>query len=380
MRPAVPDRVRHAARTSQNIGLPTLLSPKELLAFKKGISAILLSLIVLGGVMMVPRSADAGLLLSLFKFLTGAPSEIEDSIPAIISETHAEVGASVLGATSGLAQDPTQFRYENTMTVVQEHALLAPLNPLGTMTDADRGSSGQIFFYTVRQGDTLSSIARAFDVSVNTIKWANEIANANSVVPGARLIILPVSGIRHDVKKGDTLSSIAKLYRASLEDIMIFNGLAPDEHLLPGLVVIVPDGELTESAPITSGITSINSFSNLPLYSGYYMRPIIGGRRSRGVHGFNGIDLANSCGLPVLASANGSAIITKSSGWNGGYGKYIVLTHANGTQTLYAHLSSVNVTPGELVRQGDTIGLIGSTGNSTGCHIHFEVRGAKNPF
>jgi len=110
------------------------------------------------------------------------------------------------------------------------------------------------------------------------------------------------------------------------------------------------------------------------------MRPIFGGRRSRGIHGYNGIDLADSCGSPVVTSAPGTVIILRSSGWNGGYGKYIVVTHPNGTQTLYAHLSSVLASVGQFVAQGSQIGNIGSTGNSTGCHVHFEIRGAKNPF
>ena len=117
------------------------------------------------------------------------------------------------------------------------------------------------------------------------------------------------------------------------------------------------------------------------------MRPIVGGRNARatranphGLHGFNGVDLANSCGLPVSAAAAGTIIIVRTSGWNGGYGKYIVVTHPNGVQTLYAHLSTIQTNVGEQVAQGTPIALIGSTGNSTGCHVHFEVRGAKNPF
>jgi murein DD-endopeptidase MepM/ murein hydrolase activator NlpD len=94
----------------------------------------------------------------------------------------------------------------------------------------------------------------------------------------------------------------------------------------------------------------------------------------------NGIDLANSCGLPVAASAHGKVLIARTSGWNGGYGKYVVLAHSNGTQTLYAHLASIVVTPGQEIPRGVPIGSIGSTGNSTGCHVHFEIRGAKNPF
>jgi len=90
--------------------------------------------------------------------------------------------------------------------------------------------------------------------------------------------------------------------------------------------------------------------------------------------------LASSYGSAILASADGEVIISKNSGWNGGYGDYIVVKHANGTQTLYAHLSQSLVSVGQAVKQGDIIGAMGSTGKATGVHLHFEIRGAKNPF
>jgi len=89
---------------------------------------------------------------------------------------------------------------------------------------------------------------------------------------------------------------------------------------------------------------------------------------------------SSSCGLPVLASADGIVIASRSSGWNGGYGQYVVVSHGNGTQSLYAHLNAIFTTVGQHVSQGVQIGTIGSTGNSTGCHVHFEIRGARNPF
>src|SRR5690606_1590516 len=100
---------------------------------------------------------------------------------------------------------------------------------------------------------------------------------------------------------------------------------------------------------------------------------------TQGLHGYNGIDLGAPVGTGVYASAGGSVILAKSSGWNGGYGNYIIISHDNGTQTLYSHLSSVNVSLGQRVSQGDLIGAVGSTGKSTGPHLHFEVRGASNP-
>lgn len=110
------------------------------------------------------------------------------------------------------------------------------------------------------------------------------------------------------------------------------------------------------------------------------MRPLRGGVKSQGIHGYNGIDIAAPVGTPILASADGAVILARTSGYNGGYGLYVVIKHNNGTQTLYAHMSRVNVSVGQTVTQGEVIGAVGNTGRSTGPHIHFEVRGARNPF
>jgi len=116
-----------------------------------------------------------------------------------------------------------------------------------------------------------------------------------------------------------------------------------------------------------------------PVFEGYYMRPA-DGRKTQGLHGYNGIDIGGAVGDPVYAAADGEVIISRSGGWNGGYGNYIVLRHANGTQTLYAHNNKNLVSITDVVVKGQIIGLVGSTGKSTGPHLHFEIRGAKNPF
>lgn len=108
--------------------------------------------------------------------------------------------------------------------------------------------------------------------------------------------------------------------------------------------------------------------------------PLPNGRLSQGVHGWNGVDLAAPKGSAVYAAAAGTVIISRASGWNGGYGLYVVVDHGDGTQTLYSHLSADNVTVGQKVTRGQQIGAVGNTGKSTGYHLHFEVRGAKNPF
>jgi len=150
--------------------------------------------------------------------------------------------------------------------------------------------------------------------------------------------------------------------------------------LAVGTTIIIPDGE--ESAPPTHATSGQPRFvrGGGPEIIGYYERPIRGGVKTQGLHGYNGVDLATPAGSPIYASAAGRVIISKSSGWNGGYGNYIVIEHNNKTQTLYAHNQSNLVAVGQTVVQGQVIGYIGSTGKSTGPHVHFEIRGAKNPF
>jgi len=235
--------------------------------------------------------------------------------------------------------------------------------------------SGEISVYVVREGDTLSQIAQMFDVSQNTILWANDIPRANLIKPGMVLNILPISGVRHTVKKGDTLASIAKNYKGDVDEILAYNQI--DDGLTVGSVVVIPNGIVPETVVAkksTSGVTSGG------VVSAGLIHPLPNGRKTQGVHGYNGVDIAAPVGTTVRAAAAGKVIISASSGYNGGYGQYVVIKHANGSQTLYAHLSQNNVRVGASVSQGQSVGLVGNTGRSTGPHLHFEVRGAKNPF
>ncbi len=266
------------------------------------------------------------------------------------------------------------------ITTVGGVALLSETGPSGSLANVDgANNSDQISIYTVRKGDTLSSIAKMFDVSKNTILWANDI-KAGSVSPGDRLVILPVSGIRYVIQKGDTIASLAKKYKADKEDIAQFNDVNVNDALVIGDTVIIPEGQLADtpntSAPKGSKLV-VSTGKNI---TGYFIRPITGGVRTQGIHGHNGVDLASKYGTPIMASASGVVIVSKTSGYNGGFGNFIVVEHPNGTQTLYGHLSENLVSVGGKVEQGDVIGKMGSTGKSTGNHIHFEIHGAKNPF
>ena len=271
------------------------------------------------------------------------------------------------------------------VTIIDESALLPEEGPSGAGADIVRPKNSTISIYVVREGDTLSHIAEMFDVTVNTILWANDLKRGQSLKIGQTLTILPITGVRYTVKKGDTLASIAKALHADPGEIMTFNDLVSD-HVAAGDQIIVPNGEIAappappkKTVARSSGASSAGGGS--ATYAGYFMRPLVGGVRTQGVHGYNGVDLGAAQGTPFMASAPGEVIVARSSGWNGGYGQYIVIRHDNGTQTLYAHASEIIVGVGQRVVQGQVIGYVGNTGRSTGPHLHFEIRGGpRNPF
>ena len=364
--------------------------------FVKGLLHFLLAFSLISAVM--PQYARAGLFSTLLHFFSGEAEEQTASKLSFIS-------LPLLGSAYGAGPRPDDSSQEGgsvmaeadfELITVQQNALVAPRNPLGVQ-ESYHGED-EIVVYRVEPGDAPGLIARRFGVSLNTILWANNIKNPNFIKAGDELIILPVSGVRYEVKKDDTLESIVKKFKPKsadasdipglVADVASFNGLALHEALAADTVIIIPDGEIetivrkpSEPKSVPASLpSSVSQGAGVPDIAGYYMRPISGGRKTRGMHGYNGIDLANSCGFPVAASAQGNVILVHSSGWNGGYGKYLVIKHPNGTQTLYAHLSAIHVQPGQWLYQGQQIGMIGSTGNSTGCHVHFEIRGARNPF
>lgn len=287
-------------------------------------------------------------------------------------------------------------------------ALLAQEGPSGTAADIEsQPTNQQVSVYTVRTGDTLSGIATMFGVTANTILGANDI-KGGVVRPGQTLIIFPIAGLQHTVIKGETLSSLAKKYNSDANDIADYNGLAYGAALTVGDAIFIPNGEAPAPTPATSSTktsttktTSTKSSSHSskianiasgkstepylggsgPALSGYFAWPTDTHVLTQGLHGWNAVDIGAHKGDAIYAAAEGTVIVAKSGGgWNGGYGNYVVISHPNGTQTLYAHMSKVLTSAGDSVGQGDTIGLVGSTGESTGAHLHFEVRGAENPF
>jgi len=291
--------------------------------------------------------------------------------------------------TAATNQDPNPNKSFEIVPVDGGETLVADLaGNNATSTDI---SNTEISTYIVREGDTISGVAKMFNVSVSTILWANDLTGKSVLRAGQTLVVLPISGITYTIKKGDTLKAIALKYHADSTDILNYNDLTLSSALIAGQTIIIPDAEVSTPLPTqnVSGSRKITKAPNEPLLDGwnwpalpgYFIRPVVNGVKTQGLHGHNGIDFGAPVGTPIIASAAGTVIISKMNGaWNGGYGNYIVISHPNGTQTLYAHMSKGTVSIGEQVSQSERIGYSGNTGLSTGPHLHFEIRGAQNPF
>jgi murein DD-endopeptidase MepM/ murein hydrolase activator NlpD len=266
--------------------------------------------------------------------------------------------------------------------------------------------------YTIQPGDTLDKIAQRFGISKDTLIWNNDDIYVNKLDPGDKLTIMPENGIRHKTAGDETIQSIAEKYKVSPYAIIDseYNRLQnarPETLLPPGQVVIVPGGASTKKAvywnpgivtrpskPVITGGAGAStnpqgeiSFGGGPGSCGYV--PNVGGTGSlrvplgrytviRGFFpGHSGIDLAAPIGTTVFAADGGTVAFAGWSNW--GYGNTIVLAHGS-MLTLYGHLSRISVRCGQQVGAGAPIGQVGSTGNSSGPHLHFEIRpGAGEP-
>ena len=242
---------------------------------------------------------------------------------------------------------------------------------------------GEIVSYEVREGDTLGSISEKFNLQLNTILWVNDMTEKSKIKPGQSIKIPPVDGVVHTVKRGETIYSIAKKYglegEAGAQGIVNypFNTFTDDETfgIAVGQTVMVPDGEIRAPVyiPNIASITPTTPNAGSVSAMGSFVWPA-SGRISQGYKFYHkAIDIASRGGGPILAADAGRVTLT---GWpdGGGYGNRVIIDHGNGFVTLYAHLSVVRVVTGQTVNRGDIIGDMGTTGRSTGVHLHFEIR------
>lgn len=242
---------------------------------------------------------------------------------------------------------------------------------------------GEIIIHIVNEGETLSSIAERYGLEVNTILWENKITQKTPLKPGMELRILPINGVRHQVQRGETIYSIAKKYGldGSQAQVIVdypFNEFLNDEtfELATGQYVMVPDGVMPEGSGVSTQAPRTQLF-NTPdrgtaTATGNFVWPA-SGMITQGYRFYHkAIDIANRSAGSIVA-ADGGVVI--AAGWDAsGYGNRIMIDHGNGYITLYGHLSVLQVSAGQRVNRGDVLGQMGSTGRSTGTHLHFEVR------
>jgi LysM repeat protein len=319
-----------------------------------------------------------------------------------VEEITASVGVTELENTSMPAWKAGALRQDQSMRANTDNIELGAVVAGGSALSKPNIMSGvsvnggreDIIDYIVEPGDSLGSIAVQFQISINTILWENNLGINSYLHPGDKLRILPVTGLSHVIKKGDNLKKIASLYSATMEDIVKQNKLKEDgSDLVAGEKIIIPNGVkvATPKVPVVTAravarIAAPPGSRQLPSASGFVW--------PSGTHlitqyftwKHHGVDIAGgSFSTPNYASKAG-VVVKSQCGWNSGYGCVIIIDHGGGLKTLYGHNSRLLVNVGDQVEAGQTIGMMGNTGNvrgRTGIHLHFEVwiNGARtNPF
>jgi murein DD-endopeptidase MepM/ murein hydrolase activator NlpD len=274
-----------------------------------------------------------------------------------------------------------------------EHAVTAPLSNRGGPRFVNTSSAlfqvpvphtivaerdrMEVITYTVQPNDNVWFIAQGFGLKAETVLWANPaVEKAPDLLSvGQKLFIPPVDGIYYTVKKGDTVQKLAKDYKTTVEKIVGFkaNDLQEPYTLTAGQKVMLPDGQkkmpaLTNLYPMTYVGSAPKG---APKGSGRFAWPTSGTLTQAFWSGHSGIDIANRRGTAIRAADAGYVVLAGVDTW--GYGNQIVIDHGNGFKTRYAHLSRIDVKAGQTVKKNQVIGLMGSTGHSTGPHLHFEI-------
>jgi len=260
-------------------------------------------------------------------------------------------------------------------------ALLKPNPPSSDLFITKRDVEVQK--YEVKPGDSVGAIADAFNVSVDTIKWENNMSTANPVIkPGEILTILPTNGVKHVIKEGETISGLAKKYGVDAESIFEYNEIEIEELIIAGEEIIIPNG--IKTAPPTRerqqylADLNKNDYKKIEVPADFQgsgsglIWPLPAGHRISQYASRKHMAIDLPCrDCQVTAAGDG---IVEQAGWKTGYGNMVMINHGNGLKTLYAHGKELLVNAGDSVAQGQSIMISGSTGRSTGPHLHFEVR------
>jgi murein DD-endopeptidase MepM/ murein hydrolase activator NlpD len=295
------------------------------------------------------------------------------------------------GGSKGTAALPEYFTNTGVNALVRE---------LDTHTNLPANIRSEEINYTVAKGDSVFGIAKQFDLNANTILWANYDTlndNPDTISVGMSLRIPPGNGVYYQWQEGDTLESVASKFQSNVESIINYPGNDLDltnPEVKPGAYILIPGGKREYHQWLVPTIWRANAGASRNIVggcdasasvmgTGTFVWPASNHYLSGNDYfeGHLGIDIAAGLGAPISASDAG--VVTYAAPIGGGYGNMVMIDHGNGYLTLYAHLSQITTHCGAVVAQGGLIGYAGSTGNSTGPHLHFEVRygsGFINPW
>ena len=352
---------------------------------------------------------DAGQHSVLYALMTNGESEIvQEDVTGLEVNANGKRFAGTVEAVPHV-----DFDYSDGDQSDQSLSLTIPgtvvLRPIGQEEqNGPRPTRTGVENYVVKEGDTLGTIARDFGVDVGTVLWANNLSERQYIRPGDSLRILPVSGVLATIRKGDTLSNIAKRYNGDLESVMRANQLT-SEIVAVGKELIIPDGE-PPAMEVNGLIAAARQREGQPVRTASRDRLQEGGAtRQEAADGqasnvtkpadatekadktkarllwpssghvitqywgwrHTGLDIDGDFSSPLYAAEDG---VVAQAGWNnGGYGLMVLIDHPNGMRTRYGHASKLFVKAGDTVHRGQVIAMMGSTGRSTGSHLHFEV-------
>ncbi len=306
----------------------------------------------------------------------------EDEIVQENAGESAGQDAHYLDESALIAVPHVDFDYDEEEQTMVSLAVPGAISALPSVETGGRSSAPRTNTetYVVQSGDTVVSIAYRFGVNVGTILWANGLTERQYIRPGDKLKIPPVSGVLAVIKKGDTIAKLAKKYGVSEKEIVEFNKITADTTLALGMELVIPGGKppatpvvvatsrtgqsSTGAKPSDVDTSRLASTQLLWPTSGRVITQYYGWRHT-------GLDVDGNLSSPLYAAQDG---VVEVSGWNsGGYGLQVLIRHPNGMKTRYAHASKLYVSAGQQVKRGQVIAMMGSTGRSTGSHLHFEV-------
>lgn len=348
-----------------------------------------ISFVILLSIIVTPSYASA----SFFSNLFGLGAQAAEVAPATDDTAVIHNSQNIPLPESSINPDLKNIKDTPPMTIVSNEALLSNTSPLGTDSDLEKyASSEKINVYIVKKGDNLDSIAKKLKVPKSTIIASNaDLKKSDALKVGQSLVIFAIKAPTKDsstddkaiAKKKDEVKEVKKIaVQPEESNIPTPQVETPPQPQVPVVTVPVVEAPIEQPQPVQPE-TPVSNGQPTGTIDGGYIWPFPKGigRVSQGPHADNAYDFAAPKGTPIYAVQSGTVLIADGSGYNGGYGLYVVINFDDGRQAIFGHMSQVVATAGQVVKQGDIIGFVGSTGKSTGAHCHIGFHGPLgNPY